>query len=65
MPSPLRPPSPRTHKTIQVWNGQFDQTWYAYDQGKRLKLDPDAWTALVKFYSQRSQEVNWKGVEGG
>ena len=44
--------------SLQVWNGMFSQTQYALDRGKALQLDPDAYTALCKFYSRRAQQVS-------
>lgn len=36
----------------------FSQTQYALDQGVALKLDPDRYTAMAKFYSRRAQQAS-------
>ena len=46
------------HLNTQVWNGMFSQTQYALDQGVALKLDPDRYTAMAKFYSRRAQQAS-------
>jgi hypothetical protein len=34
----------------ETWNGQFQQTHYAYDQGAALGLDNDPWAAAFKYH---------------
>jgi hypothetical protein len=34
----------------ETWNGQFEQTRHAYEQGLALGLDPDPWTAAFKYH---------------
>lgn len=41
----------------EVWNGIFDQYYYARDQGLRLGLANDGFTASQRYYSQRSVEI--------
>ncbi|KAI7836073.1 hypothetical protein COHA_010042 [Chlorella ohadii] len=41
----------------EVWNGMFSQTQYASDRGAAMRLDPDHYTAMAKFYSRRAQQV--------
>lgn len=50
--------------SLQMWNGMFSQTQYALERGKALQLDPDAYTALCKFYSRRAQQVSRRGAVG-
>jgi hypothetical protein len=41
----------------EVWNSIFEQQAYAMEQGLAQELDPDAFTAAILFYSQRTVDV--------
>ena len=51
----------------EVWNSMFEQSRYALEQGRKLKLSPHDYEAQLRFYSRRSVEVFriWEKVFAG
>ncbi len=51
----------------EVWNGQFQQSSYAGEQGRKLGLAEKSWEAAWRYTAQRSGEIFriWEQVFGG
>ncbi len=51
----------------EVWNGQFEQSRYAGQQGQALKFAEKPWEAAWKFTAHRSVQIFaiWEAVFGG
>ena len=51
----------------EVWNSLFEQSRYALEQGRKLRLSPHDYEAQLRFYSRRSVEVFriWEQVFSG
>lgn len=58
---------PHIEYSNEVWNYVFPQTKYAQEKGLALSLDKNGFTALLRYYSQRSIEIFkiWEYVFGG
>lgn len=51
----------------EVWNGVFNQSQYALEQGRKLNLSSNDFEAQLRFYSRRAVQVFgiWEKVFGG